>query len=352
EVQQHLNESAEQKIDAYDFTPIERFLDPLCGKVSLVNWARHKFGIDLAFDDFKELPDNEIYDRLLEVVRAAYREREVRYPVEWILERTVLSDGGDSAYTADALVRWVNLKFNLGWTIDNVRNRTPRAIADELIERQRACFQRELVNNEIEEAITRCSGSQNGDLAEWGKERFGPSFDQPTFDAAEDPRQALVTFGRDLLRRELTTLERFVLLQIYDSAWKEHMHAIDLLKESIGLRGFAEQDPKIAYKREGFQMFQEMMDGIKDKVTGIIFRARLSDDTEMHSRYRAAAAQHADATNLGFSGGVEQDRAAAMKAQGEQKVETIRREKPKVGRNTPCPCGSGKKYKQCCGKAK
>jgi preprotein translocase subunit SecA len=351
-VQQHLIEASEQKIDAHDLAAIERFLDPLCGKMSLINWTRQKFGIDISFDDFQDLPDDEITDRLREGVRAAYREREVRYPVEWILERTILSEGGDSAYTADVLVRWANLKFNLGWTIDNVRTKTPRAVADELFERQRDCYQREFVNNEIEEAIARFAGSPDGELAEWGKKRFGPAFDQPTFDAAEDPREALVTFGRDLLRRELTALERFVLLQIYDSAWKEHMHAIDLLKEAIGLRGFAEQDPKIAYKREGFQMFQEMMDGIKDKVTGIIFRARLSDDTEMHSRYRAAAAQHADATNLGFSGGVEQDRAAAMKAQGEQKVETIRREKPKVGRNTPCPCGSGKKYKQCCGKAK
>ena len=195
-------------------------------------------------------------------------------------------------------------------------------------------------------------GAPASKLADWGKDRFGPAFDQATFDAAEDPREALRTFGQDLLRRELTALERYVLLQIYDQAWKEHMHAIDLLKESIGLRGYAEQDPKIAYKREGFQMFQEMMDGITDKVTGIIFRARLSDESDVRSRYRGAAAQHADATNLGFSGpaGSSRDRAAAMQAQGEQKVEQIRREKPKVGRNAPCPCGSGKKYKNCCQK--
>ncbi|MBN2563806.1 MAG: SEC-C domain-containing protein [Phycisphaerae bacterium] len=105
-------------------------------------------------------------------------------------------------------------------------------------------------------------------------------------------------------------------------------------------------------------MFQEMMDGIRDKVTSIIFRARLSDETEVRSRYRQANAQHADATNQGFTGvgpgggGVARDRAAAMRAQGEQKVETIRREKPKVGRNQPCPCGSGKKYKHCCGRGK
>ena len=161
------------------------------------------------------------------------------------------------------------------------------------------------------------------------------------------------TFGRDLIRRELTMLERFVLLQIYDQAWKEHMHAVDLLKESIGLRGYAEQDPKIAYKREGFQMFQEMRDGIDERVTGIIFKARLSDEGAARSRYNIGAVRHADATNLGFTGQADRDRAAAMQAQNvEQKVETIRRDEPRVGRNDPCPCGSGKKFKQCHGKGK
>ncbi len=351
EVQQHLIEASALKIDAQDLAPIERFLDPLAGKISVINWARQKFGLDLNLDDFVDLPDNEITDGLTKTIHKAYREREVRYPVEWILERTLLSQTADSAYTADALVQWANLKFNLEWTVDQVRDRSPDAVAKELFDLQRDCFRGERINEEIEKAISRNAGAPADKLAEWGKQRFGPAFDQETFDAAEDPRDVLKMFGQDLLRRELTALERYVLLQIYDSGWKEHMHAIDLLKEAIGLRSFAEQDPKIAYKREGFQMFQEMLDAIKEKVTGIIFRARLSDDTEVRSRYAGAAAQHADATNVGFTGGgVERDRDAAMRAQGQQKVETIRREQPKVGRNSPCPCGSGKKYKQCCGK--
>ena len=74
---------------------------------------------------------------------------------------------------------------------------------------------------------------------------------------------------------------------------------------------------------------------------------------DARSRYNIAAASHAETSNLGFAGGanVDGDRQAAMQAQGEKKVETIVRERPKVGRNAPCPCGSGKKYKQCCGKA-
>jgi preprotein translocase subunit SecA len=349
EIVEHLIESAHKKIDEADLSPVERILDPDFGKSSFLQWARQKFGIELPAESFTELSDDKIVARLRESVREAYREREVRYPVEWILERTVLGDSIDNAYAADNLAQWVNLKFNLGWTVDQVRGRTVKELADELIRLNRDYSQNGRLQAEIDQAQ-----SENGDLAEWGKRRFGPAFDPSTFDAAQDRREALLTFGRDLLRRELTALERYVLLQIYDQAWKDHMHAIDLLKESIGLRGFAEQDPKIAYKREGFQMFQEMLDGIHDKVTSIIFKARLADESVLQSRYQIGAVRHADATNLGFTGGgsADQDRAAAMQAQGEQKVETIRREEPKVGRNEPCPCGSGKKYKQCHGKGK
>ncbi|MBE7504765.1 MAG: SEC-C domain-containing protein [Planctomycetia bacterium] len=100
-------------------------------------------------------------------------------------------------------------------------------------------------------------------------------------------------------------------------------------------------------------MFQEMRDGIDERVTGIIFKARLSDEGAARSRYNIGAVRHADATNLGFTGQADRDRAAAMQAQNvEQKVETIRRDEPRVGRNDPCPCGSGKKFKQCHGKGK
>ncbi len=357
DVRQHLMEAADRKIDEFDLQPIANFLNPLCGKMSYINWARQKFSIELRSDDFADLPDAEITEKLRQGIQQAYHEREVRYPVEMALERTILRESPDNAYAADALAQWVNLKFNLGWTVDNIRNHTIKELADELVRINRDYITNGKLEAEIDKAILHKAGGADGgdgNLAEWAKTRFGPAFDEATFKQAEDPREALLTFGRDLLRRELTGLERYVVLEIYDQAWKDHMHAVDLLKEAIGLRGYAEQDPRIAYKREGFQMFREMMQTIQDKVTGIIFKARLLDDSILQSRYRISAAQHADATNQGFVGGgqMERDREAAMQAQGEQKILTIRREKPRVGRNAPCPCGSGKKYKQCCGRAK
>ena len=151
--------------------------------------------------------------------------------------------------------------------------------------------------------------------------------------------------ARRFLRSELTELERYVLLQIYDITWKDHLYAMDHLKSGIGLRGFAEKDPKIEYKKEGFRMFEEMLSNIRNKVTDIIFKVEMGQSEDRQSVWNISAAQHA---------GLEQFSAqheAGQAAQPEQKVKTIKLDKPKVGRNDPCPCGSGKKYKKCHGRA-
>ncbi|MFQ5422628.1 MAG: SEC-C metal-binding domain-containing protein [Phycisphaerae bacterium] len=349
EVQAYLVGASEKAVDHVDLEPIERFLDPDTGRRALIHWARQRFGVELTLEEIRDMSDEDLTKILDDRVKQAYREREEAYPVEWILARTVLGEQSDNVYAADDLVQWANLKFGLDWTVDDLRDRPIKDVADDLFRLNREFIRENRMDAEVDQAV-----AQGLDLADWGKTRFGPTFDQDMFDAAEDKADILKTFARDLLRRELTALERYVLLQIYDSSWKEHMHAIDLLKEAIGLRGFAEQDPKIAYKTEGFAMFQEMIEGIQEKVTSIIFKARLADESATQSRYHIGAVRHADTANLGFTGGAatDADRNAAMQAQGEKKVETIVREQPKVGRNTPCPCGSGKKYKQCCGKVR
>jgi len=146
----------------------------------------------------------------------------------------------------------------------------------------------------------------------------------------------------------MTELERFVLLQIYDSSWKDHLLAMDHLKSGIGLRGFAEQDPRVAYKREGAGLFDEMLRNVREKVTDMIFKVRLAAGEEMASVYEVSSMVHEQLQGYDHLARDMADQAAAA---GPQKVQTIRRDLPKVGRNDPCPCGSGKKYKKCCGKS-
>jgi preprotein translocase subunit SecA len=132
-------------------------------------------------------------------------------------------------------------------------------------------------------------------------------------------------------------------------------------KTGIGLQAFAEKDPRIAYKKEGFAYFEQMMAGIRDRVTDLIFRARIGRAApERRSNYKISEAKHEVSQNYGVTenvletadvGAPTEASAAAGEVQGEgaAKVKQLVREAERVGRNDPCPCGSGKKYKKCCG---
>jgi len=128
---------------------------------------------------------------------------------------------------------------------------------------------------------------------------------------------------------------RYFLLDALDRYWKEHLLSMDHLRDGIGLRGYGQQDPKQEYKREGFLLFQQLIDTIRDAAIRALSRVQL------RSEVREQEFQHKDDTaNLQYSGSGEA---------AEAKQTPKRRTTPKVGRNDPCPCGSGKKYKKCCG---
>jgi preprotein translocase subunit SecA len=150
--------------------------------------------------------------------------------------------------------------------------------------------------------------------------------------------------GADVLRQ----FEKAVMLQTLDGLWKEHLAAMDHLRQGIHLRGYAQKNPKQEYKRESFELFQQMLDTLKHDVISVLSKVQVqaqSDVDEMEQRRREEEAgiqhdyQHAAAQALG------DEQQAALEA-----PKTMIREGDKVGRNDPCPCGSGKKYKQCHGK--
>ncbi len=127
---------------------------------------------------------------------------------------------------------------------------------------------------------------------------------------------------------------RFFLLDSLDRNWKEHLLNMDYLKEGIGLRGYGQKDPKQEYKREGFSLFQDLLFRIKENTFQPLTRLQLQVVREEEFK-------HEEQKDLQYAGGEEP---------GQDKKEPVRRSAPKVGRNDPCPCGSGKKYKQCCGR--
>ncbi|HEY3172367.1 MAG TPA: preprotein translocase subunit SecA [Thermoanaerobaculia bacterium] len=145
--------------------------------------------------------------------------------------------------------------------------------------------------------------------------------------------------------------ERFVMLQVVDQQWKDHLLAIDHLKEGIGLRGYGQRDPLVEYKKESFELFTLMKERIEDQIVQYLFRLQPvireaeGEVVDEEARHAPVAMPSRRRANINYSYG------AAASGGQDAKVETIHRASPKVGRNDPCPCGSGKKYKKCHGAA-
>ena len=134
------------------------------------------------------------------------------------------------------------------------------------------------------------------------------------------------TFSPEIMRLH----ERFIILQIIDSQWKDHLYAMDHLKEGIGLRGYGQRDPLVEYKRESFEIFQAMMERIEDEVIRYLFILEPAVEQEERKARR------------------QQDLVYTSDSDAPVKKKPLKRQHKKVGRNDPCPCGSGKKYKKCC----
>jgi preprotein translocase subunit SecA len=138
-------------------------------------------------------------------------------------------------------------------------------------------------------------------------------------------REKRQQIGWDNMRRH----ERYVILEVADSIWYDYLNAVDHLREGIGLRGYAQRDPLVEYKRESFEMFRNMMETVQVNIVRYLFLFKPSKEALEMDRKR--------------------DQKYIISAGGEEKAKTVKRVHKKIGRNDPCPCGSGKKYKKCCG---
>ena len=159
----------------------------------------------------------------------------------------------------------------------------------------------------------------------------------------EDLKRAGIPLYRDILR--------YFILEELDRCWKEHLLAMDQLRDGIGLRGYGQRDPKQEYKREGFAMFQDMIYRIRENVLKSLTRVRLQLEPIPLEDEAEEAPQPPKATPTEFKHKTSSSSSHSYSNTEEARQGTVKRETPKVGRNDDCPCGSGKKYKKCCGAA-
>ncbi len=144
-----------------------------------------------------------------------------------------------------------------------------------------------------------------------------------------------------------TQFERMVLLQSIDTNWRDHLSSLDYLRQGIHLRGYAQKQPKQEYKREAFELFGQMLDAVKNDVTKVLMTVRIQSNEEAAAAAAAMEDQAERMSNVTYSAPTETGEVETV-----VDVATVRATVPRVGRNEPCPCGSGKKFKQCHGKLK
>jgi len=343
EIEEKLISAAAEQIDKKDCSPLVEFVREDFSVRRLAEWARAKFDIRLDIGELAQLSAAQIRQQLVEQTAARYKQREIEYPVEFAMNMAY-GPQGPNVYAFEALAGWANKKYNAGLSVERIQETKPRTLHKQLLELSRNYSDGEL-DRELSDKIASLNAAE---LVRWANERFEASLTEDDLPAdGPELKDRLSEVATEFLRAELSDLEKYVLIQVYDSTWKDHLYSMDHLKGSIWMRGWAEKDPKTEFKREGSRMFDEMLDTIEDRVTDIIFKVHLEAGARARSVWNVSQTKHDEVGQFAMA---EQQRAAAQAPQGEVKVKQIKLETPKVGRNEPCPCGSGKKYKKCCGK--
>jgi preprotein translocase subunit SecA len=342
EIEQTLVAAATEQIDKRDCSQLAEFQQEGFAAGRLAEWARAKFGIELVLQDLKAAESDAIQEKIREAAAEKYRQREIEYPVEYAMNM-VFGPQGMDVYSCDSLAQWANRKYGASLTAEQIQNMQPRALHQQLLELSTA-FHDGRMEQEITEHVRQGNPTA---LVEWAGRRFDTPVSVDDLGEGPEVQTQILEIGHEFMRRELSDLEKYVLLQVCDMTWKDHLYSMDHMKDSIWTQSFAEKDPKVEYKREGFRMFTAMLKSIEERVTDIIFKVHLESGARARNVWNVSQTSH---DQVGQFAMTEQQREAAQAPQGDQKVKQIKLEQPKVGRNDPCPCGSGKKYKKCCGR--
>jgi len=343
EIEEQLIAAAGEQVEKKDCSPLVEFLKEDFSLRRFAEWARAKFDIKLQISELNDLNAKQLRQKISEITIAKYKQREIEYPVEFAMNM-VYGPQGANVYAFESLAEWANKKYNAGLSAEQIQNTKPRSLHKQLLELSQSFNDGEL-DRELSDKI---AALNKPDLVSWANERFGASLTEDDLPGdGPELKDSLSEIATQFLRTELSDLEKYVLIQVYDSTWKDHLYSMDHLKSSIWMRSWAEKDPKTEYKREGSRMFEEMLETIEDRVTDIIFKVHLEAGARARNVWNVSQTSHDEVGQFAMA---ERQRAAAQAPQGEVKVKQIKLEQPKVGRNDPCPCGSGKKYKKCCGK--
>jgi preprotein translocase subunit SecA len=387
EITEMLCRAAAERTSAVDVAPISEFLKADFRLAALADWANRKFNFGVTADDFRDKSREAVIDLLLKRLESLYQERSLIYPIEYAIEEHLSAQGGQAGQDFEGLAQWASRFYLTDVSVGEIRHRDQREVRRRLLAIAREFEKSGRLRSAVEEGVrARMPADLEKPeswqpLAQWSHDRLGVEITPqaliealrrtvrapeegeadapdagPKAAAPAPPDEAVVEYvcGRAQAARRalMTDLERYLLLQVHDTSWKDHLLVMDHLKSGVGLRGYAQLNPLIEFKKEGLQSFEKMLEGTREKFTDLFFKARGVRQEALARIWAGQSSEHAVAASA-----YEAQRRAALQmtqqaqmAEEGHAVKTIVRDKPKVGRNEPCPCGSGKKYKKCCGR--
>jgi preprotein translocase subunit SecA len=361
---ENLIEQAEKAVAAVDLTGGAAFLQPSWGRRAIADWARLKFQISVAPESLDGMEGEQIKALLHERVLDLYRQKEIEFPVRvgmarFMAERAQQHPAGGHRYDREGLYHWAKLRFPgeaEGLCEEEFRTQSRSRLQEQLLETSRRFYPatgHQDIDAKLADTLqgTQLSESEDAkELADWVRGQWGleVSHESLTGVSEEVARQLLWNAFDERFRPEMHGMERSLLLGRLDASWKNHLYTMDHLRSGIGLVSYAQVDPKTEYKRQGMKEFDAMWEGVQNKVTDTIFRMEEEEGFqealwEIGTTIHEAAPRPTAAPTPNGNG---RDIRTNSPDSG-KKLEPIRNRGERVGRNDPCPCGSGKKYKNC-----
>jgi preprotein translocase subunit SecA len=299
-VRSMLVERTEDVIRAADLSALKELADPNLGARDMSEWVKRSLRFEIAPDEIAKVAktavegkgkvassvpvvrgtaektlirDHPVSQLVMTKVKEWYDKREVDVPVEFGLANFQGQSRQDPRAAAANFLAWANSRFAMGWTSDLFRTSSPQAAGTALREASAKYHAENRMQQEIKDALA-CKTDE--ELTEFFKAKFGAALPDSMKFMKPDERDRLIRARVETLRRpELLYVEQRVILDVMDVAWKDHLHAVEQLRETIGFRSFSQNDPRIEFKREASQMFSTVMDTVREQIVERIFSVQL-----------------------------------------------------------------------------
>ncbi|ADB18814.1 preprotein translocase, SecA subunit [Pirellula staleyi DSM 6068] len=365
-VGEFLIEKAHAAIDKVDLSEGKQLLDEDFGYKSTVAWSKMQFGIALELDEVKKFDTAVLIKHVRKAAEERYAQKEWEFPVIAGLSRfSTTAQGGQMAFDREGITAWARDRFGISLDGESMKSMSREAIRELLLKASQNLESKlaasmdeaeaELAKiyaggNKTQPARLVARAEQLDALSDWLEDKLGheATTDQLGDLDYEELELRLLNAVEDKYRPEMRKMERSLLLQIVDTAWKDHLLVMDRLRSSVGLVGYAQVDPKVEYKREGMKIFEQMWTSIGDQSTSLIFRMEQLNDEFIGSMWVETSARHDAPPGASDEFRQTQSDQDSASSSTDTRPEPIRNRDKRVGRNDPCPCGSGKKYKACC----